>query len=385
MAVHELAGHNLRGLALDAGRKQLLVSHQILNQRAATTRENIGRGVLMANVVRVLPLERVLSRADLGAVGRLLRLGTTGAGAGDPAGLAAVDAEQIAVALAGVNQVALVRMDGGAARRIGVGRRPTAVLGGAGNMPLVVINTFDDSLGLVDVKSGTVTRTLPLGPQPLLGPKERGELLFYDARLGRDGWLSCHSCHGDGHTNGLLADTLGDNTYGTPKRTLTLMNTALTDPWAWNGEIKYLHDQVQKSLLETMHSRPATADQVNDLVSFLHTLPPPPPAEPVRADEADRRRVERGRAIFQEHGCSHCHIPPLTYSSHETHDVGFSDERGQRRFNPPSLRGVSQGYHFLHDNRAATLEDVFTQFRHKVGDGISPTDLADLLRFLRSI
>jgi DNA-binding beta-propeller fold protein YncE len=386
ITVRELPGHNLRGLAVDSGGSALLVSHQMLNQRAGTTRENIERGVLMANVVRIAPLDGLLTAgANVEASGRLLHLGTPGAGAGDPAGLAVLDAKQVAVALAGVNEVALVGMDGNTAWRVGVGRRPTAVLSGQAGQPLVVINTFDDSLSLVDVRRGRVTRSIPLASRPELGPQERGELLFYDARLARDGWLSCHSCHTDGHTSGLLADTLGDNTYGTPKRTLTLLNTALTDPWAWNGQMKYLHDQVRQSLAETMHGSSASAEQVNDLVSFLHTLPPPPPVEPVTADEGDRRRVERGRRIFQERDCVHCHIPPLTYTSHETYDVGFADERGHRKFNPPSLRGVGQGYRFLHDNRAATLEEVFTKFRHKTGDRISSGDLADLLRFLRSL
>ena len=386
ITIRDLTGHNLRGLAVDSDGKALLVSHQVLNQRAGTTRENIERGVLIANVVHILPLDGLLTRgANLEASGRLLHLGTPGAGAGDPAGLAVLDSKRVAVALAGVNEVALVGMDGKTAWRVGVGRRPTAVLSRQAGQPLVLINTFDDSLSLVDVCRGCVTRSIPLSPRPELGPQERGELLFYDARLARDGWLSCHSCHTDGHTNGLLADTLGDNTYGTPKRTLTLLNTALTDPWAWNGQMKYLHDQVRQSLAETMHGTSASAEQVNDLVSFLHTLPPPPPLEPVTVDEGDRRRVERGRGIFQERGCVHCHIPPLTYTSHETYDVGFADERGHRKFNPPSLRGVGQGYRFLHDNRAATLEEVFTKFRHKTGDGISSGDLADLLRFLRSL
>jgi hypothetical protein len=51
VAVHELTGHNLRGLAISADGKYLLVSHQVLDQTAAATRENIERGVLMANVV----------------------------------------------------------------------------------------------------------------------------------------------------------------------------------------------------------------------------------------------------------------------------------------------------------------------------------------------
>jgi DNA-binding beta-propeller fold protein YncE len=386
VAVHELNGHNLRGLALSPDGKQLLVSHQVLDQRAATTRENIERGILMANVLRLIPLDRVLApRANLDEAGRLLRLGAPGAGAADPTGVAFLGTDQIAVALAGVNEVALVGVDGKTARRVAVGRRPTALLVGAHGQPVVVLNTLDDSLSLIDPRRGTVTRTLALGPRPELASRDRGERLFYDARLSRDGWLSCHSCHTDGHTNGLLADTLGDNTFGTPKRTLTLLNTALTDPWGWNGGVQYLHDQVRKSLAESMHAPPVSPDRVDDLVAFLHTLPPPPPPEPVTADEADRAGVERGRAVFRQRGCVRCHIPPLTYSSHGTYNVGFADERGLRKFNPPSLRGVGQGYRFLHDNRAATLEQVFTRFRHKVGPDLPPDELADLLRFLRSL
>jgi cytochrome c peroxidase len=386
VVVHELNGHNLRGLALGADTKQLLVTHQVLNQKAGTTRANIERGVLMDNVVRFLPLALVLTPgADLERAGRRLPLGSAGRGAGDPEGIAVVDDRQFAVALGGVQEVALVWEDGRSIRRLPVGRRPTALVPGGPGQPLVVVNTFDDSLSLVDVRRGVVTRTLSLGPQPALGAADRGELLFHNARLARDGWLSCQSCHTDGHTNGLLADTLGDNTYGTPKRTFTLMNTALTDPWAWNGEMKYLHDQVRKSVVDTLHAPSVTGRQVNDLTAFLHTLPAPPPVEPVTDDPADRAQVERGRRVFQEHGCVRCHIPPLTYTSNGVHDVGFADERGLRKFNPPSLRGVGQGYRFLHDNRAATLEQVFTRFRHKVGTDMPEEDLADLLRFLRSL
>ena len=40
---------------------------------------------------------------------------------------------------------------------------------------------------------------------------------------------------------------------------------------------------------------------------------------------------------------------------------------------------------FLDDSRAATLEEVFTKSHHKVGSDLPPDDLADLLRFLRSL
>jgi cytochrome c peroxidase len=75
----------------------------------------------------------------------------------------------------------------------------------------------------------------------------------------------------------------------------------------------------------------------------------------------------------------------VTYSSWEVHDVGLADERGLRKFNPPSLRGVGQGYRFLHDNRAASLEEVFTRYHHKLPAGTPQSEVDDLVRFLRSL
>lgn len=381
----ELPGHNCRGLTLSTDGRELLVAHQLIDQKAPTTRENIRQGLLMANVLRRVPLDRLTSASPgLDAACPVLRFGSVGEGAADPAGVLLGPDGQTAVALAGVGQVALVGADGRSVQRIAVGRRPTAIVRGPGGQ-FVVLNTFDDSLSLLDPVRGAVTRTISLGPQPPPNFRDRGELLFYDARLSADGWMSCHSCHPDGHTNGLLADTLGDNTYGTPKRALTLLNTRMTDPWGWNGEVKYLHDQVEKSLTETMHGPPLGPRPMGDLESFLHSLPPPPPPEPVSDDPADRAQVERGRQLFGEWGCVNCHIPPLTYSSHGVYDVGFEDERGMRKFNPPSLRGVGQGCRFLHDNRAGRLEEVFTKFGHQVGTDVDRRDLADLLRFLRSL
>ena len=386
LAVHEINGHNLRGLAVSAEGQRLRIAHQMLDQRAPVLEESIWRGLLMTNVVSSIPLGELGKRdTDLDKVREWISLKGSGQGAGDPAGVAVLDREQFAIALAGVNEVALVSADGDRVRRLLVGRRPTAIVAGAFGQPAVVLNTFDDSLSMLDPRRGLVLGTLALGRQPVLSAAERGELLFFDAHLSRDGWYSCHSCHTDGHTNGLLADTLGDGSHGSPKRTLTLRGTALTDPWAWDGSMKYLQDQIEKSLTDTMHAPSFSGQQINDLLAFLHTLPPPPPLEPISSDKTDHKKVERGRKLFHERGCVRCHIAPLTYSSHGVHDVGFADERGLRKFNPPSLRGVGQGHRFLHDNRAATLEEVFTKYRHKIGPGLSAKERDDLLRFLRSL
>jgi cytochrome c peroxidase len=189
----------------------------------------------------------------------------------------------------------------------------------------------------------------------------------------------------DGHTSGGLADTLGDGTTGTPKRIPTLLGTRLTDPWAWNGKVRELNEQVRQSLETTMRVKDATPQQIDDITAYLHTLAPPPPLEPATDEPADRERLSRGEALFEELGCAKCHVPPLTYTSPDAYDVGLVDEKGLNKFNPPSLRGVSQGYSFFHDGRAKTLAQVFTLHGHQLSRELTEAELAELLRFLRSL
>jgi cytochrome c peroxidase len=220
---------------------------------------------------------------------------------------------------------------------------------------------------------------MSLGPRAEPSAADRGELLFHDARLSHDRWLSCQSCHTDGHSNGLLSDTLGDNSFGAPKRVPSLLGVKDTAPYAWNGGIAELKDQLRKSILTTMHGPPPTEAQVADLEAYLQTLAPPPP--PQQAEEAT---VRRGREVFEKNGCAACHAPPA-YTSRKTYNVGLTDEVGNNSFNPPSLRGIAQGGPFFHDGRAATLEEVFTRHRHQLKGELPPGELADLLGFVRSL
>ena len=84
--------------------------------------------------------------------------------------------------------------------------------------------------------------------------------------------MSCHSCHSDGHTNGGVADTLGDGDYGAPKRVPTLLGVSESGPWAWNGSMRVLSDQIRKSLHTTLRASDVTDKQVEALESFLRKL-----------------------------------------------------------------------------------------------------------------
>jgi YVTN family beta-propeller protein len=381
-SVRSLPVHNMRGLALSADGKSLLVTHQTLNPLGGATRDDIHWGNLLTNNLRSLPLADVLDpKADPLRGSDLLYFGEAGHGTGDPAGIAVAPSGTMLVALAGVHELAVG--DAKAWRYVHVGARPITVAVSPDGQRAYVANIFADSVSVVDTKNTRALAEVSLGTRPEPSATERGERLFHDARLSHDGWMSCHSCHTDGHSNGRLADTLGDGTYGTPKRVLSLLGVGDTGPWAWNGSMTDLESQVRKSIETTMHGKKPSAEQVGDLTAYLKTLPPPPSRARLLG-RLDEPAVKRGNEVFTKQSCASCHTPP-TYTSRKTYDVGLADEAGLKAFNPPSLRGIGQGGPYFHDGRAPTLPLVFTKHRHQLKAELSNQDVNDLLEFLGSL
>jgi cytochrome c peroxidase len=240
---------------------------------------------------------------------------------------------------------------------------------------------------VVDLDRERARACIPLGPQPADDLVARGEALFHDARLSHESWMSCHSCHPDGHTTGRRNDNLGDGSFGAPKRILSLRGAADTLPLGWNGAVATLEEQVRASLDSTLLGGRGDDDDstVRAIAAYLRTLPPaPPPSAFARPEAARDAAVARGRALFGELGCRRCHVPPR-YTSPGVYDVGLEDEAGNRRFHPPSLRGVAQRDAYFHDNRARSLAQVFSVGSHHVGDELPAADLAALVAFLESL
>jgi len=218
----------------------------------------------------------------------------------------------------------------------------------------------------------------------LRSAEDRGEAAFYSGRLSHDGWMSCNSCHVDGHSPDLLADTKADGQFGNPKRIPSLLNVAHTGPWTWNGIEISLEGQIEKTLTSTMHRSAISRERIGgdesvakDIAAFLRkqTLPTETPV--------DSRNVERGRALFQVRGCARCHHPDKHYTSPESYNVGVFDEAGESMFNPPSLQGLSHRRAYFHDarfNDIGKLLDVHPDSKSSWNEG----EKIDLELFLKS-
>ena len=222
--------------------------------------------------------------------GRLFDLGDVGYAAGDPSAIAFDSRGNLIVALAGVDEIAITASPAEVPRRIVVGKRPSAVVPSPDGSVVYVADSLSDTVSVVEIKSGMLAATISLGPAPEPTAALRGERLFYSAKLSHDGWMSCHSCHTDGHTNNLSSDTLGDGSYGAPKRTPSLLGVAETGPWTWTAGVARLEDQVKKSIATTMHGTKLPESQISDLTAYLATLAPPSPR-----DTGAGRRTTAGR------------------------------------------------------------------------------------------
>lgn len=376
------AAHNLRGLAMTNDQKKLLVPHQILMSEYATTPNGVHWGQVLMNVLRVEAVDSLFTDKHVWG-GKTIYLGDENNATGDPTSVVVTKDGRRIVSFAGTAEVAISDEGGEEFARVDVGLRPTALALSLDHSSVYVTNTFSDSISVVDVNTATAAAEISLGPQAELTAVDRGELLFHDANLSRDRWFSCHSCHTDGHSNGLLNDNFADGSAGSAKRVLSLLGVASTHPWAWNGKRTDLAEQVRASVNTTMRGEEPTEEQVEHLVAYLESLEPPPSLAEARG-ECDEKAVARGAVVFENSGCVNCHPSP-NYTAGEAFDVGIHDPLGNVEFNPPSLLGVSQRDRLFHDNRAEGLLDVFKSHQHGLDDPLPSDDIQALVAFLETL
>ena len=399
---HSVYGHNISGLSLDHQAAQLLVTCQTLDAGTFTSYERIFWGVVMQNGLHSLQLRSLLTpqeqtnnmvadeeKYDGSSYASQNRypLGTPSIGSGDPGELVVTRDDTTLLLLSGVNQLAFRTASHLPFERLNTGRRPEAICLDGSHQRAFVANRFDDSITVISLKgeSPTVESTISLGQVRKLTLAEQGEQTFFDATISLDGWFSCHSCHTDGHTNGLRADTFGDEDRGAPKKIVSLLGTHDTGPWAWNGSKTSLAQQIKTSLIISMQTQ-LTSDNlpIAPLAAYLQTLQPPPSANTAMDRVPSKGQLELAEQAFVASGCQSCHSGD-TFTSDGRYDVGIFDESGETLFNPPSLRGVSQRAPYFHDGRAATLTDVLKSSHHDSEHPLTEEQIERLLLLLESL
>lgn len=248
-----------------------------------------------------------------------------------------------------------------------------------------------------------------------------GRLLFHDARLSKDGTLSCASCHNPktgGTIEGVITSVSGASGKTVPINIPSVLNSGLDTLQFWNGRadtleaqadgplenpdemganwpdvLAYLNgDPVYKPLFAKIYGGAAERPHVEQaMAEYERSLltPDGPFDRYLNGDEAAvSAQVKQGYAKFKEFGCAACHAGPnlggstfMTMNEQYFTDRGTpvidqdlgrftvtEDEADKFMFRVPPLRNVAVTGPYLHDGQAKTLEEaVEIMARYQLG------------------
>jgi len=296
---------------------------------------------------------------------------------------------------------------------IPLGANPRGVAVSPDGSEVYVLNALDFSVRIYRAEplervADLVISTNPFSPEIL-----RGKRLFNMATMPMTArrWIACASCHPGGDHDGRT----WKNPEG-PRNTTSMVGMSRTGPLHWSADRDEAQDfehtirsrlmqggglvpgrTIPAELGEPMAGRSADLDA---LAAYCNSL------EPTLSPHAAglgklTPSADRGRVLFESAavGCATCHAGPMYTDSRldakpfAKHDVGTGTgdpaETLGPSFDTPSLVGLYRSAPYMHDGRAATIEEVLTTAnvgdKHGRTSALSKSQLDDLSAFLRSL
>jgi len=264
-----------------------------------------------------------------------------------------------------------------------------------------VANALDDSLTVIDLGRLEAVGRIDLGGPREITKVRYGERLFHSADITFRRQFSCHSCHPDGHVDGVTYDIEPDGIGVSPVDNRTLRGILDTAPFNWEGTNPSLQRQCG-ARLAVFFTRidPFTPEELAAVDAYICTIPRPPNryravgAELTPAQRRGKLLFEReagndGRLIPVENRCATCHPVPL-YTDRTQRDVGtrmWLDRTG--KFDVPHLNNIYDSAPYLHNGIAETLEEIWTRFNphdtHGVTNDMTKDQLNDLIEYLKTL
>jgi YVTN family beta-propeller protein len=314
-----------------------------------------------------------------------------------PADIARGADGSIYVAATGSAKVGLLDAAGAVKARISVGQGPTGLAIDEARQRLYVLNRFDETLSVVDLKARAEVGRVPVGFNPESTTVKQGRRFLYDSTLSAHGDLACASCHLNAHRDGLAWDlgnprgklqTVGGLIPSTfhpmkgPMTTQSLRGIIGNEPFHWRGDRSQLDDFNPAFMSLLGGPRQLTADEMAAFKAFVQTLTyPPNPREnfdrtspnPPTGPNAERGRqlFNTGRLDADAVSCNFCHSASPGFLSGTSNLIipGALLQESQD-FKVPQLRGIYQklgfenssgeqisGFGFIHDGSIDTLLD----------------------------
>jgi len=286
--------------------------------------------------------------------------------------------------------------------RISTGSNPKGmVLSPDGNW-LYVAERLNDRIGVINTSSMLSERSIDLEGPRRLTVARHGRQLLHNAGHTFQNQYACYTCHPDVHEDGLVYNMAGTDMGRNLANVQTLRDIGDIPPYKWNGKNQtiYKQDGMRFSTILT-RTEAFSHKELDALVTYIVTGNPNPPNLRFNPEGELTTKQQRGKEIFYRdydnygneipvgNRCYTCHPPP-NFTNLQLTDVGtLADSDDPMKFDVPQLNNVYESAPYLHDGKAATLEEIWTRYNdhdeHGVANDMSKNELNDLVEYLKSI
>ncbi len=285
--------------------------------------------------------------------------------------------------------------------RIPVGTNPRSLAISRDGRQLFVANRLDDCISVIDTETDQVLRSMPLGePHP---PDELvlGERLFHGAGRTFQNQFTCASCHPYGGVDCLQYDLEPDGIGENVLDNRSLRNVADTGPFKWTGTNPDIATQCgSRTAKWIVRTGWLDATDVVRLVDYIHSIPalenpyltPEGSLTPVQRRGKklfERTTMNDGQPIPERDQCHFCHSGPH-FTNQQRFDVGTKSPLDTKtEFDTGHLNNLFESPPYLHDGRAATLEEIWTKYnpddKHGISSDWTKKQLNELVEYLKAI
>jgi hypothetical protein len=287
-------------------------------------------------------------------------------------------------------------------KRIPTGANPKGLVLSPDGKKLYVAEHLQDRIAVISTESLETLGTIDLGGSGRITVARRGRQLLNNAGHTFQTQYSCYTCHPDVHEDGLVYNMASKDMGRNITNTQSLRNIGDTPPYKWNGKnlTVYKQDGMRFSTVLTRTEAFSYKD-LDALAAYIMTGVPNPPNLQYNPNGELTEAQKRGKAIFERtqdfngyeipvvNRCVTCHPAPY-FTNKKMADVGtLAATDDSILFDTPHLNNIIYSPPYLHDGRAATLEEIWTIYgkteQHGAVNDLTKVKLNDLVEYLKSL
>jgi YVTN family beta-propeller protein len=287
-------------------------------------------------------------------------------------------------------------------KRIHTGANPKGIALSPDGKALYVAEMLDDKIGVINTESLQKITSIDLGGPQRITVARRGRRLFNNASHTFQDQYACYTCHPDMHEDGLVYNMSGKDMGRNVTNTMTLRDISETAPFKWSGTnpTVFKQDGMRFSTFLTRTESFSYKD-LDAITAYILTGIKNPPNLQYNPDGELTEAQLRGKKIFERskdfngndipvaNRCITCHTPPYYTDRKMSYVQTLAATDDSILFDTPHLNDIYASAPYLHDGRAATLEEIWTKYgkkeKHGVINDLTKIQLNELIEYLKSL